>query len=186
MQKFTFEEIVKQNENRIHYQLQLLGIRDMEGDFYAEALIAMWRAYKKYDPNKGPMATYFNYSIRNRMIDLIRARVREEENNQSVVDYYSSFHESLQSTSKPTLNITSDKDIVDEHLWHKVFSTLTDKQRKWVYYAIIKNYSLKEIAEKEGVSVEAVKSWAKEAKKKLRRLWADKREFEEEVSLGDE
>jgi len=66
-----FEEIFKQNEKRIYYHMHKLGIRDPLGDFYAEGLFAMWTAHQKYEPNKGPFATYFNYTIRNRLIDLI-------------------------------------------------------------------------------------------------------------------
>ncbi|WP_234402366.1 sigma factor [Oceanobacillus damuensis] len=36
----------------------------------------MWAAYKKYQPDKGPLATYFNYTIRNRLIDLLRKKSR--------------------------------------------------------------------------------------------------------------
>ncbi|MGG4181292.1 sigma-70 family RNA polymerase sigma factor [Virgibacillus pantothenticus] len=72
----TFEEIVKQNERRIYYQLHKLNIRDPHQEFYQEGLVAMWNAYETYQPDKGPMATYFNYTIRNRLIDLIRKKGR--------------------------------------------------------------------------------------------------------------
>ncbi|WP_407939235.1 sigma factor [Oceanobacillus salinisoli] len=34
-------------------------------------MYAMWTAYQKYEPDKGTLTTYFNYTIRNRLIDLI-------------------------------------------------------------------------------------------------------------------
>ncbi|QKY70206.1 sigma-70 family RNA polymerase sigma factor [Lentibacillus sp. CBA3610] len=68
----TFEEIFNQNERRIYYYIHRLNIQDPHQEFYQEGLVAMWNAYEKYRPEKGPMATYFNYIIRNRMIDLMR------------------------------------------------------------------------------------------------------------------
>jgi len=78
---FTFDEILKQNERRIHYYIHKLNIRDPHQEFYQEGLVAMWNAYEKYEPDKGQLSTYFNYSIRNRLIDLIR-----KENNRII--YY--------------------------------------------------------------------------------------------------
>lgn len=47
---------------------------------------------------------------------------------------------------------------------------MTEKQWDWVYYYVIHDMPLKEIAELKGVSVEAVKSWGKGARKKLRTM----------------
>ncbi|MHA6252465.1 sigma-70 family RNA polymerase sigma factor [Oceanobacillus sp. CAU 1775] len=172
--KTTFEEIVKQNEKRIYYQLRRLGIRDYEGEFYAEGLYAMWMAYEKYDVNKGPMATYFSFSIRNRMIDLIRKKVNEREKEEIVIKEVSQINERIFTSAIEENSITSlNNQVPNDSFWRQVFSTLTMKQKKWVYYAVICDLSQKEIAEKEGVTVEAVKGWSKEAKRKLRKLWLD-------------
>ena len=77
-----FEEILKQNERRIYYHMHRLGIRD----FYAGGLFALWMAYKKYEPDKGPLATYFNFMIRNRLIDKIRQESRVQENKERYAD----------------------------------------------------------------------------------------------------
>lgn len=58
--------------------------------------------------------------------------------------------------------------INDQDFWHRIKSLLSKRQWTCVYYYVINDYPLKEIAERENVSVEAVKSWAKEARKKLR------------------
>ncbi|MCR1835650.1 hypothetical protein NSA56_14975 [Oceanobacillus caeni] len=43
----------------------------------------MWTAYQKYEPNKGHLATYFNYTIRNRPIDLIRKKTKDEQKEEN-------------------------------------------------------------------------------------------------------
>lgn len=61
-----------------------------------------------------------------------------------------------------------EKRMENEEMWQEVREVLTEKQWHWVYYHIIQGMKLKEIAEMKGVSVEAVKSWGKEARRKLR------------------
>jgi len=162
-QTFTFEEIFHQNKNRIYYHMHKLGIRDPYGEFYSEGLFAMWTAYQKYEPNKGPMSTYFNYTIRHRLIDLLRKKLNDQEKEQDVVE-----NEIANLSQQHHQHVGMDTEIQDDKLWEKVFSNLTEKQRKWVYYYIIRDMSVKEIAERENVTEEAVKSWGKQARKKLR------------------
>lgn len=46
----------------------------------------MWTAYKKYEPNKGPLATYFNYNVRNHLIDMLCKNTREQEKDELFVE----------------------------------------------------------------------------------------------------
>ncbi|MFS0673646.1 RNA polymerase sigma factor [Ornithinibacillus sp. 179-J 7C1 HS] len=168
--KFTFEEIFKQNENRIHYHIHKLRIRDPYNEFYVEGLFALWLAYKNYQPDKGPLSTYFNFVIRNRMIDMIRKKAREQKINEACLQ-----NESIQqqdgnysTISNGPLVTPKDIEVADTEVWDEVKKLLTPNQWKWVDYYIIQGLSQKEIAQLEGVSIDAVKSWAREAKKKLR------------------
>ncbi|WP_318936965.1 sigma factor [Oceanobacillus halotolerans] len=76
--QMTFEDIVEQNERRIHYHIQQLKISDPDQEFFQEGLCAMWNAYRTYQPDKVPLATYLNYMIRYRLIDLIRLKAKEQ------------------------------------------------------------------------------------------------------------
>lgn len=167
--KFTFEEIFQQNEKRIHYQIHKLHIRDPHNEFYIEGLYAMWLAYKNYQPDKGPMATYFNYVIRNRLIDLIRNKNKEQIIDEAFVqkeniDKYDGNH----SASSGPIISTEEIEIVDEKIWNEVQEILSPNQWKWVNYYVVQDLSQKEIAEREGVSIDAVKGWSREARRKLR------------------
>lgn len=57
-EKLTFDEIFNQNEKRIHYHMLKLGINDPHREFYVEGIYAMWIAYKKYEPNNGPLGLH--------------------------------------------------------------------------------------------------------------------------------
>lgn len=69
-QPFTFEAIFAQNQRRVHYQLHKRNSYGLNGYFFQVGLVTLWNAYERYQPDKGPMATYFNYMIRNLLIDL--------------------------------------------------------------------------------------------------------------------
>ncbi|MCF3942605.1 sigma-70 family RNA polymerase sigma factor [Oceanobacillus alkalisoli] len=167
----TFEEIFKQNERRIHYHIHRLGIRDPHQDFYSEGLFALWTAHQKYNPNKGPLGTYFNYTIRNRLVDLLRKETREMEKKDSIVETEKQrISDATTELRNTTIDMPGSK-LEEREMWQDVKAELTAKQWDWVYYYIIQGMRVKEIAEMKGVSVEAVKGWGKGARRKLRE-WA--------------
>ncbi|SFD87417.1 RNA polymerase sigma factor, sigma-70 family [Lentibacillus persicus] len=158
----SFETIFRQNERRIHYHMHRLGIHDRQQEFYVEGIYAMWMAYKKHDPNKGPLATYFNYTIRNRLIDMLRKKTNDNRREQLAVQAIT------EATGRPSELGESATTDMDEAFWERIRATLSPNQWKWVQFYIIDGMTQKEIAEREGVTTEAVKSWAREARKKLR------------------
>jgi RNA polymerase sigma factor (sigma-70 family) len=172
VQGIAFEEIYEQNKRRIHYYMNKLNIRedDNKEDFYQEGLYALWKAFEKYDPNKGTLSTYFNYAIRNRLIDMIRKSVRDHHYDEIYyrdeivnIDHGNRYCKNLQSIPD-TLTIP----INDNSLWTELKSQLTDKQWKWVECFVILDMSIQEIARQEDVSIDAVKSWGRQVRRKLR------------------
>jgi len=168
----TFEEIFEQNKRRIHYHIHKLNIRDPHQEFYQEGLCALWNAYDAYKPEKGPMGTYFNFMIRNRLIDLIRKENRERASEEkTVLATSASLSDGNQLRRQETaalLHSTEDMPVEDEALLASLETHLTANQWKWVRQYALEGMSLKEIAEKEGTTVEAVKSWARQARRKLK------------------
>lgn len=112
-----------------------------------------------------------NYRIRFRMIDLIRKIEREKHVEEKVIkEQTTKLHSGNKNRSKNQFLITSSQlKIKDNAIWHYVKNRLTVRQWKWVYYFIVLDKSLKEIAEIENVTIEAVKGWAKETRNKLRK-----------------
>ncbi|WP_404455351.1 sigma-70 family RNA polymerase sigma factor [Virgibacillus necropolis] len=169
----SFDEIVKQNERRIHYYIHKLNLRDPHKEYFYEGLFAMWNAYENYQPDKGPLATYFNYSIRNRLIDQMRKQKRIENVEKSYIKVQ---REKLEDgnyyirseTSYPIMIAENSPDYND--LLERGKSLLSDSQRKWLQLYIVEGKSIKEIAEQEGVTCDAVKGWGREARKKLRAI----------------
>lgn len=168
----TFEMICKQNERRIHFHIHKLNIRDPHQDFYQEGLFALWNAYENYQPDKGTMSTYFNYIIRNRLIDMVRKETRVQENNEQVISEHKIQLDDgnhLRGTENAyPIQGKSDITIKDNEMWQHMKAHLTQNQWKWVHFHIIIGMTLKEISIQENTTSEAVKSWGKQVKKKLR------------------
>ncbi|APC49605.1 hypothetical protein BME96_16020 [Virgibacillus halodenitrificans] len=159
---FTFEQIYQQNKRRIHYQIHRLNIDDPHQEFFQEGLTAMWHAYEKYDPDKGPMATYFNYTIRNRLLDELRKQKREQDKQHTLPIH------PQQEPQTPHHTAALTDLLLDNHqLCNKLKSYLTEKQWKWLKYAILQDMPYKDIAIQESTTTEAVKSWGRQARKKL-------------------
>src|SRR5699024_9792430 len=129
-----FETIYNQNKNRIHYQMHKLGIHDPHNEYYTEGIYTMWNAYKKYQPNKGLMGTYFNYQIRYRLIDMLRkntATLRQADK--------AAQHKKVEidngnnsSTKKQPLIEQTDIQLTNDTFWNYIRSRLTENQWKWV------------------------------------------------------
>lgn len=168
-QELTFEEIFKQNERRIFYQIHKLGLQDPHQEFFVEGIYAMWTAYKSYQPDKGPMSTYFNYVIRNRLIDMIRKADRERKNQETVMQEEKTRMVSGNRDVKTGIPIEKHDGITleNEGILEELGSQLSENQMKWVEGRVL-GLSTREIAEREGVSVDAVKSWGREVRRKVR------------------
>lgn len=171
---FTFEDIFKQNERRIHYHIQKLHLQDPHREYYVEGIYALWVAYKKYEPDKGPMSTYFNYTIRNHLIDKIRKEKREQDKKEKMRQEVllkgttGNRHVRTDMSLPSERNDGAAEEVIVEELLEQLPALLTEKQMKWVMGRYIHGMSIREIAEQEGVTEFAVKSWGREVRKKLR------------------
>ncbi|WP_430790580.1 sigma-70 family RNA polymerase sigma factor [Virgibacillus flavescens] len=170
--QFTFEEIYEQNNRRIHYHIHNLHINDPHQEFYQEGLFAMWNAYKTYEPDKGVMSTYFNYTIKNRLIDLMRKKSREESNENLCVQEIGNrtYNSNRIRKSNSLIPDISNGSADDSIMWEHIKSVLSERQWNWVYHYIILNKSINEIAEEQGMTIDAVKSLGKHVRKKLRQM----------------
>lgn len=169
---FTFEEVFEQNERRIHYHLHKLNIRDPHQDFFQEGLVALWNAYENHEADKGPMATYFNCMIRNRLIDKVRRENRFTANDEKVIterknELNDGNHFKASETAYPLID-ADDISVKDPYFWNDLKANLTSNQWKWVEHFIIKDLTVKEIATLENKTEDAVKSWGRQVRKKLR------------------
>ncbi|WP_269410331.1 RNA polymerase sigma factor [Lentibacillus daqui] len=166
-----FEEVFKIHERQIYYLIRKLNIDDSHQEFYQEGLYAMWEAVQTFQPGKSQLSTHLHNTIRNRLVDLMRIKKRRQRHDSIYCkaemqklgsgNHYRDTDIPIQEELAVTIHETD--------LWEELKPLLTTNQRKWVKYYIFMDMSNREIAEQEHVSIDAVKSWAKMAKQKLKR-----------------
>src|SRR5699024_296765 len=143
--KLTLEEIAKQNERRVHYHIHRLSLRDPHEENFQEALVSTWNAYEKHEPDKGPLATYFNYTTRNRLIDLIRKKAREQQNDELFIQAGKQELDNGNRSCKNNLPIPdfSEIKVWEANICEQVQETLQENRWKWVYRYIILDMPVK-------------------------------------------
>lgn len=152
-----FEHVFMEYKKMIHHLIHKYHIQDPQGEFFQEGMIALWDAYQRYGDRDtfGKMAYI---TIRSRLIDLIRKKNRraDKETATDLVSESAYTDESIDS--------------FDPFFWERIQNALTDKQWVFVRRKIIEGRAYKDIAELENTTVNAVKGWGKEVKKKLKTL----------------
>lgn len=155
--KKDFNEVAEQFSPMIHHIIHKLRIRDPHKDFYQEGLLALWEAVQNYKEEKGKLSSYIYFIVRNRLVSKMRKDNRVAEKDEEfalllegeAVCYDASF-------------------TIDPYFYKEIVVTLTGNQRKWFDDYVLRDLSIKDIAEREGTTTNAVKNWGRHAKEKLR------------------
>jgi len=153
----SFEQLAKQYEKMIYKIMHTLHIYKNQAEFFQLGLIALWEANERFDPEKGNFASFAYSYIKGRFMSEMTKNNKLEE--QTVYPKEEFWH---------LIEDPSPQQPFEVEFLLTYCDSLTENQTKWVLYTCIDNLSVAEIAEKEGVSVSAVKSWRKGAKKKLK------------------
>jgi RNA polymerase sigma factor (sigma-70 family) len=161
LQTNDFSQLLKQYEGMIYSIINRLGVRDPHGEFFQEGAIALWKATKTYDASRGVFSSYAYSIIRGALMNLITKRNHINE----TVERYKLY---APIEARRTQNL--EETFIDPYLIQKAKSILTENQWKWFQMFVLEDRSIKEIAEKENVTEEAVKNWGRYAREKIRRL----------------
>lgn len=157
----SFEEVLKKYKPLIKAEMKKLGIYKNFDDFYQIGAIALWNAYENYDPDKGNFSAYAKAVIRGKM----QHHLRKEAG-------YDKFHQSSAEELFRYIGYEPTYDELELETLKSYLHELSGREITWVYEAIILQKPLSEIAKQYKVSVNTVKTWRKNAIKKLRQKFA--------------
>ncbi|WNF22709.1 sigma-70 family RNA polymerase sigma factor [Mesobacillus jeotgali] len=153
----NFDQLAKQYEPMIHKIIRTLHIFKNQKDYFHVGLVALWEAAEAFDPVKGDFSNYAYSYIKGQILnEMNRSNKREERNVYPKEDYWETVID--QNPGSP----------LEVEFLLSYCETLTDKETKWVIYTCVDFLSIKEIAEREQVSLSAVKQWRSGAKRKLK------------------
>lgn len=152
-----FEQLSRQYEPMIHKIISSLHIYKNKEDYFHTGLVGLWEAAEAFDPEKGEFTNYAYSFIKGQILNEMNRNNRLEERSiYPKEEYWETVEEP--NTSNP----------LEFEFLMSYCQDLTEKETKWVIYTCIDFLSAREIAEKENVSVSAVKQWRASAKKKLK------------------
>jgi RNA polymerase sigma factor (sigma-70 family) len=144
----SFDELVVQYQPMIHKIIRSLHIYRNEDEFYQTGLIALWEATKSFDDKKGSFSNYSYTCMKGRMLHQMNKTNQWHEKN---IFPEMGFFELIENHDNTPL--------FEKETLQTYCEGLTEKEAKWVASSFIEQLSNKEIAEREKVSVSAVKQW---------------------------
>jgi RNA polymerase sigma factor (sigma-70 family) len=141
----------------IYKIIHSLHIYKNKVEFYHHGLIALWEASRRFDAKKGNFTNFaYTYVKGYLLTELGKANRYEDRSIYPVEEYWETVEDLLQEAP------------LEEEILLSYCGNLTENQKKWVMYTGLCDFSVKEIAEIEHVSVSAVKSWRAGAKEKIK------------------
>ncbi|QDP41430.1 sigma-70 family RNA polymerase sigma factor [Radiobacillus deserti] len=161
MREIEFRHVLEDYENMVYYLIHKLGIRDTDGEFYQEGIIALWKASQSYNPKRGKFSSYAYFLIEKALIGLMKQQHRKMEKEQ----YFKAIMKGDSLVKEVELEF-------DPYLIREIRRSLTPVQWNWFYLHILQDKSIKEIACEQNVSIDAVKNWGRRAKPKLKKLFS--------------
>lgn len=154
----SFQTTLEGFEPMIHQIIRSLSIYKNHDEFYQIGLIALWEATIKFNDEKGHFSSYAYATIRGKMLtELTKLRKWEEQNAYPSEDFWE-LNEDM--TAEQPLELVT---------LLAYCNGLTHIQRNWVIMTFYYGMNTREIAEKEQVSIAAVKKWRTRSMMKLRK-----------------
>jgi DNA-directed RNA polymerase len=152
----SFEQLAEQYEPMIHKMMSTLHIYKNKEEFLQLGLISLWEAQQHFSPKKGNFSSYAYTFMKGRFLsEMTEFNIQKERS----IHPEEGFWEYIEDP------------FIEQPLEGKLILSycegLTSNQTKWVLYTFINELTISEIAEKENVSISAVKAWRKGAKLKL-------------------
>ncbi|MDM5329897.1 sigma-70 family RNA polymerase sigma factor [Neobacillus sp. CF12] len=152
----SFDELVVQYQPMIHKIIQSLHIYRNQDEFYQTGLIGLWEASQSYNEGKGRFSNYAYSYMKGKML------TQMNQDNQYQGKYILSNKEAWE-------NIEGQESLyLEKETFQTYCDGLTEKETTWVIAFSIEQLTIKEIAEREKVSLSAVKQWRSGAIRKLK------------------
>ena len=153
----SFDELVAQYQPMIHKIIQSLHIYRNKDEFYQTGLIALWEASHSFNEGKGSFSNYAYTYIKGKMLTQMSQNNKHQDKHVLPEIEFWEYIEDQESS--PFL----EKETILTYC-----EDLTGKEAKWVMASFIEQLTNKEIAERENVSISAVKQWKSGALRKMK------------------
>ncbi|MEI4768724.1 sigma-70 family RNA polymerase sigma factor [Psychrobacillus sp. FJAT-51614] len=153
----TFEDTLNQYEPMISSCIRKLNIYKNHELYRQAGRIALWRAWVKFEAEKGEFAPYAYRCIYGSMLDELKKEKHEEETINPIEDEKLSF----------LLEQALVKSIQNEDL-SLALETLTTNERELILWIFVEGISLQQAATRAGITIPGIKKRRERMLNKLR------------------
>lgn len=138
--------------------LKMTRNRELSRDLLQEAFVKIWKNHSKYDVDKGALYTWMLNLTRNNCIDYLRSkRNKNQQQNQDLDNH--------------VYGLESSSNFDPDHIGvKKMLDLLPAEQKSIIDLSYFQGYTQKEISEEYNIPLGTVKSRAKAAMDKLRKV----------------
>jgi RNA polymerase sigma factor (sigma-70 family) len=133
----SFEQLAEQYKPMIHKIINSLHIYRNQDEFYQNGLIALWEASIRFDPSKGNFTNYAYTYIKGSLLKQLDKEFRYQQRSICPSEEF------WENTDEYHTDNPLEAEILQSYC-----ETMTPNQRKWVFYTIMDDLSVKEIANK--------------------------------------
>ncbi|MEQ9263064.1 MAG: sigma-70 family RNA polymerase sigma factor [Owenweeksia sp.] len=139
--------------------IKITGNEEQSRDLLQEAFVKIWKKADNYDPSKGALYTWMINLTRNLCIDYLRSkRFKNTQKNQALDNH--------------VYSLESNRRFDPQHIGlNELLKRLPDEQQQVIYFSYFQGYTQKEISEELDIPLGTVKSRAKAALEKLKRVF---------------
>lgn len=152
-----FEEVLEQFEPMISACIRKLGIYKNHEIYRQAGRIALWKAWRRFDEDKGDFAPYAYRSIYGGMLDELKKEKRQEEHADLVED------KKLAVLLEKNLVLS----IVSEDL-ERAIESLQAQERELLMWIFVEGISLQQAATRVGITIPGIKKRRERILVKLR------------------
>ena len=139
--------------------LKMTRDEELSRDLLQEAFVKIWKYHDRYDSDKGTLYTWMLNLTRNNCIDYIRSKRNKNQQKNRQLDTF-------------VYGIEANKTFAPEHIGLKeLLDSLPEEQKEIIILSYFEGYTQKEIAEEFDIPLGTVKSRAKAAMQKLRKIF---------------
>lgn len=164
----SFEEVYERYQPLLYGTLKRYAIYAHQEDMLQEARLALWEAYSRFKPERGDFSAYAAKYVRGRVLRLLRKVKRHEEcyifSQLSPQDEEADMEPEWEDHRAEAAYL----DCEWKELLTAACQELSAREKLVLKEHFLLERPLKELAEREQVSLETVKTWRKRALKKLR------------------
>ncbi|WP_157811937.1 sigma-70 family RNA polymerase sigma factor [Alteribacter populi] len=154
----NFDQVYHDFEPLIRSLLNKWQLGFDQDEYLQIGRIALYEAWCRYDPQKGPFPGYAKAYVKGYLLIAIQDHVKRNEH----------FQLTEPLTLTDTAPVSADESL--EEIYSLIRTArLSRREKTWVIETIIHQLKPREIAEKYNVKISTVHTWKKEATKKLKK-----------------